>query len=76
MHFCGRGDHYIDVLSEVPGLTGVNLAQAEYNDMEKIYRHTVDKGIKILQLHRRQALLDRDRKDGYHHCVSTWYEPD
>ena len=76
MHFCGRGDHYIDVLSEVPGLTGVNLAQAEYNDMEKIYRHTVDKGIKILQLHRRQALQDRNRVGGYNHCVSTWYEPD
>ena len=74
MHFCGRGDHYIGVLSEVPGLTGVNLAQAEYNDMETIYRHTVDKGIKILILNRQHALRDKDRAGGYNHCLSTWYE--
>jgi len=73
MHFCGRGDHYIEVLSEVPGLTGVNLAQPEYNDMETIYRHTVDKGIKILTLDRSRALQDRNREGGYRHCLSTWY---
>ncbi|MBQ8309841.1 MAG: hypothetical protein IJX80_02375 [Clostridia bacterium] len=72
MHFCGKGDHYIEMLSQVPGLTGVNLAQPEYNDMETIYRHTVDKGIKILMLNRNQALNDKDRAGGYHHCMSTW----
>ncbi|MBQ9785756.1 MAG: hypothetical protein IJW29_09660 [Clostridia bacterium] len=72
MHFCGKGDHYIEVLSSVPGLTGVNLAQPEYNDMETIYRNTVDKGIKILILSRDQALRDKDRAGGYRHCLSTW----
>jgi hypothetical protein len=73
MHFCGKGDHYIEVLSSVKGLTGVNLAQPEYNDMETIYRHTVDKGIKILTIDRKCALRDCGREGGYNHCLSTWY---
>ena len=73
MHFCGKGDPYIDVLSSVKGLTGVNLAQPEYNDMETIYRHTVDKGIKILTVDRNCALRDCGREGGYNHCLSTWY---
>ena len=73
MHFCGRGDHYIEELSKVPGLTGINLAQPQYNDMETIYRHTVDKGIKILTIDRNCALRDCGREGGYNHCLSTWY---
>jgi hypothetical protein len=73
MHFCGKGDHYIEVLSSVKGLTGVNLAQPEYNDMETINRHTVDKGIKILTIDRNCALRDCGREGGYNHCLSTWY---
>jgi len=74
MHFCGKGDHYIEELSKVPGLTGINLAQPQYNDMETIYRHTVDKGIKILILDRKCALRDQHRNGAYNHCLSTWYE--
>jgi hypothetical protein len=48
-HFCGRGDHYIDLMSEMEGLSVLVLSQPEYNDMEKIYRHTVDKGICLIQ---------------------------
>lgn len=50
LHFCGRGDHYIDKLSTIEGLYSVNLAQPEYNNMETILRHTVDKGKTILSL--------------------------
>jgi hypothetical protein len=48
MHFCGKGDHYIDSLCRSPGLTGINMSQPEYNDMERIFSATVDKGYKIL----------------------------
>ena len=48
IHFCGRGDHFIEAMSEMKGLTGINLSQPELNDMEHVYRHTVDKGIKLL----------------------------
>ena len=44
MHFCGRGDHYIDAACEIEGLSGINLSQPELNDMEKIYAATVDCG--------------------------------
>ncbi|HBP07192.1 hypothetical protein [Victivallis lenta] len=50
VHFCGRGDHYIDLLAGVPELTGIQLSQPECNDMEKIYRHTVDRGIPLFGL--------------------------
>ena len=50
VHFCGKGDHYIDRLSAVPELTGIQLSQPEYNDMERIFQYTVDRGIPLLDL--------------------------
>jgi len=47
VHFCGRGDHYIDHLSRLPGLHGVNMSQPHLNDMEKIYAATIDRGIHL-----------------------------
>ena len=44
MHFCGRGDHYIQAACEIEGLSCINLSQPEYNDMEKIYAATIDQG--------------------------------
>ena len=69
-HFCGRGDHYIDILSELKGLYGINMSQPECNDMEKIYKNTVDKGIKILSFNHGRALADKDRLGGFNHCLS------
>jgi hypothetical protein len=50
IHFCGRGDHFIQAMSEMRGLTAVNLSQPHLNDMERIFRSTVDRGIKLLSL--------------------------
>ena len=50
IHFCGRGDHYIGEACAIPGLNAINMTQPSYNDTEKIYRSTVDKGIKLLGL--------------------------
>lgn len=50
VHFCGRGDHYIQHVGGIPGLSVVNLSQPECNDMETVYRHTVDRGILIIGL--------------------------
>ncbi len=55
LHFCGRGDHYIHLAASMPGLTAVNLSQPEYNDMETIFAHTVDKGLHILGLPQQAA---------------------
>ncbi|MDR1575647.1 MAG: uroporphyrinogen decarboxylase family protein, partial [Treponema sp.] len=50
IHFCGKGDHYIEHISEIRGISTVNLSQPEYNDMEIIYQNTVDRGIVIIGL--------------------------
>lgn len=50
VHFCGRGDHYIGRAAALPGVTAVNLTQPEYNDMEKIFEATVDKGVNLIGL--------------------------
>ena len=48
IHFCGKGDHYIDQLSAMRGVFAVPMSQPELNDMEKIFKYTIDKGIKLL----------------------------
>ncbi len=50
IHFCGHGDHFIAAMSEMRGLTAINTSQPHLNDMEKIFKHTVDKGIKLIGL--------------------------
>ncbi len=71
VHFCGRGDHYMETLCSIPDLTGVNMSQPEYNDMETIYRNTVDKGIPLLAFPRERALADLGRPGGFHHRMSV-----
>ena len=71
IHFCGRGDHYIESASEMTGLHAIAMSQPECNDMETIYRHTVDKGIKLIGLAKEAAreALDRGRDlHGNVHC--------
>lgn len=55
IHFCGRGDHYIARATESRRLYAIEMSQPEYNDMEIIYRHTVDRGLKLLDLPRAAA---------------------
>jgi len=50
VHFCGRGDHYIDSLTDMTGMYAVNMSQPECNDMERIFRNTIDKGIMLIGL--------------------------
>lgn len=50
MHYCGKGDHFVPIAAEMDTLHSVNLSQPEYNDMDTIYAHTVDKDITVLKL--------------------------
>ena len=70
VHFCGRGDHYIEALSNINGLTGINMSQPHLNDMEKIYRCTVDKGLKILNFKAEFAERDKTRNGAFNHNLS------
>ncbi len=69
VHFCGRGDHYIEALCSIPELTAINMSQPHLNDMETIYRHTVDQGIKLLHFSREYAEKALARSGGLHHNV-------
>jgi hypothetical protein len=55
LHFCGRGDHFIAKVAEMPGVYAINMTQPEHNDVETICRHTVDKGINLIGLEERAA---------------------
>ncbi len=50
VHFCGRGHHYIEHVSNIKGISCVNLSEPEMNDMETIYSNTIDKGLIIFGL--------------------------
>jgi plasmid stabilization system protein ParE len=59
-------------MTELRGLYAINLSQPHLNDMEKIYRHTVDKGIKLLNLTREAAEAARAQGRDLHgqvHCA-------
>jgi hypothetical protein len=71
MHFCGRGDHFIAHAAALPGLRAIQMSQPEYNNMDVIYRHTVDAGILLLDLRRataEQALAAGRDLHGRVHC--------
>src|SRR5208283_4453302 len=55
IHFCGRGCHFIEAMSAMRGLSGIQMSQPHLNDMETIYRNTVDKRIKVLNLDTKAA---------------------
>ena len=65
VHFCGRGDHYITDLCSLDKVYGINMSQPDYNDMETIYRATVDKGIPLLGFSRIRAEQDKGRLGGF-----------
>ncbi|MCX6132164.1 MAG: hypothetical protein NTU47_00010 [Ignavibacteriales bacterium] len=50
IHFCGKGDHFIPMLSGMEKIYAIHMAQPEHNDPEVIFRNTVDKNIRILGL--------------------------
>lgn len=50
LHFCGRGDHYIESACEIENLYGFNLSQPHLNDMGKVFAAAERNGKKILQL--------------------------
>jgi len=71
VHFCGRGSHYIESCCGMAGMRAINLSQPHLNDMETIYRHTVDKGIKLLGFsreHADKALAEGRDLNGCVHC--------
>jgi hypothetical protein len=50
IHFCGKGDHCIELMTDSPNLTAVNMSQPHLNDMRRIHAATVGRG-KLLDCH-------------------------
>ena len=70
IHFCGRGDHYVEAICALPELTAINLSQPEYNNMEKIFQNTVDNGKQILGLREDAVMAGLNRNGGLRGMVS------
>ncbi len=47
VHFCGKGDHFVPILSRLEGLRGINMSQPHLNDMEKVFTNTIDVGLHL-----------------------------
>lgn len=82
IHFCGRGDHYIEKVSQIHGLSGINMSQPDWNNMDIIYKHTVDKGLCIIGMPveevQRAVAADRPLR-GLVHCgasIAAWEKKD
>jgi hypothetical protein len=54
----------------MPGVYGVNMSQPECNDMETIFRCTVDRGIPLLGLRREAAEEALRQGRDLHHKVN------
>ena len=63
IHFCGKGDHFIRMMCGMDNLYAIHMSQPEYNDLEIIFRNTVDKNIRILGMKREiaQQSIERGR---------------
>lgn len=78
LHFCGKGDHLIESFSRLRGLTAINMSQPDWNDMDKVYRNTIDKGIEIIGMPKFETRrCDREKIElkGLVHagiCVAAW----
>ena len=77
IHFCGKGDHYIESMCNMDQLHCIHMSQPEYNDIEMILANTVDKGIKILEFPEELAvsLCNEGRQfSGNMHCKPSSVE--
>lgn len=47
VHFCGKGDHFINLLSETKFLYSVDISQPHLNDMARVFSAIPDKNINL-----------------------------
>ena len=72
VHACGRVEHFVDRLADMPGLYGFNMSQPHLNDMARVFDHTIDRGLPLLDFSRGAAdaamAAGRDLR-GLVHCA-------
>jgi len=47
VHFCGTGDHFVELLAQTPNLSSVDMSQPHLNNMEKMLSALPDQGINL-----------------------------
>ncbi len=62
IHFCGKGDHFVPAMAQMRNLYAINPSQPELNDMESIFRCTIDRGMPLLGISR--ACVEQARASG------------
>ena len=68
IHYCGRGSHVIDRFAGIESLHAVNLSQPHLNEMDAVYRATVDRGINLIALDPDAAARAGRSLNGRVHC--------
>lgn len=72
IHFCGRGDHFIAKVAQMPGVYAVNMTQPALNDLETVFRTTIDRQINLIGLERAAAEETLQRGRALHGRVHCW----
>ncbi len=42
IHFCGKGDHFVDIFKTMKNLNGVDMSQPHLNDMDKAFSNIIN----------------------------------
>ncbi len=58
IHFCGRGDQFIEPMAASRNLYGINASQPDWNDMDKLWRVTREHRLVLLDLREEYAPPD------------------
>jgi len=75
IHFCGKGDHLIDVMAELPSIRSIDFGQSEMNDMDAIYSRAKDRRIALVRVHPSEEELVSGRiRDRFPTGVSLAFE--
>lgn len=72
VHFCGRGDHYIDILTSAKDLTSVQMSQAHLNNMDVIVAAMKRTGKRLLALRPEACREYEKRPDAVPGMIHEW----
>lgn len=60
IHFCGRGDHYIEHVGALDRISCVNMSQPHLNKMDVVYANTIERGIPIIGMPEAEVIRARE----------------
>ena len=74
IHFCGRGDHFIPLVSEMRGVYAVHMSQPHLNDMKKLLSHLEKHDINLLGLSYDVAMEAAALQEGLKPRMHCWQD--